>query len=351
MKTDNKSITMIQDHAPNISIVVPIFNEAHCIEGVLIQLLAQSYDPECIEILVIDGQSTDGTQDLVQKYADRYPNVHLFENPHRLSSAARNIGIRHASGDVVLIIDGHCELENDHLLTNVAEAFETSGADCVGRPQPQDIRAATALQRAISAARSSWLGHHPDSFIYSDKAQFVPAASVAVAYRRDVFEKVGYFDENFDACEDYEFNIRCDKAGLKCYFTPNAAVSYQPRASLCELFKQLFRYGRGRIRMMRKHPETFSSRTLLPALMVAGIVPGLMLAGFSSTMAIAWFVAVGVYLAVIGIASAQLAVRHADLPLAAWLPIVFPTIHFGAGTGLLLEAVRSCRRQDAPASH
>ncbi len=202
---------------------MPILNEARCIEATLSQLLAQSYDPEYFEILVVDGQSTDGTQEIVQKIVDRYPNVQLLENPRRLSSAARNIGIRHASGDVVLVVDGHCEIENDHLLANVAEAFETSGADCIGRPQPQDIRTATPLQRAIAAARSSWLGHHPDSFIYSNKAQFVPAASVAVAYRIDVFEKVGYFDENFDACEDYEFNTRCDKAGLKCYFAPKAA--------------------------------------------------------------------------------------------------------------------------------
>ena len=144
--------------------MVPILNEAGCIEGTLNQLLAQSYDPACFEILVVDGQSSDGTQELVRKFADRYPNVQLLDNPRRLSSAARNIGIRHAAGDIVLVVDGHCEIENDHLLANVAEAFATSGADCVGRPQPLDIRAASPLQRAIAAARSSRLGHHPDSF-------------------------------------------------------------------------------------------------------------------------------------------------------------------------------------------
>ncbi len=320
--------------------MVPILNEAKFIEGTLTQLLKQSYAPECFEILVVDGQSSDGTQELVRKFADRYPNVHLLDNPRRLSSAARNIGVRHASGDVVLVVDGHCELEDDRLLANVADAFETSGADCVGRPQPLDIRAATPLQRAIAAARSSWLGHHPDSFIYSDQAQFVPAASVAVAYRREVFEKVGCFDEQFDACEDYEFNTRCDKAGLRCYFTPTAAICYQPRATLRGLFKQLFRYGLGRVRLIRKHPETFAVRTLLPALLVAGTVLGLLLGGFSSTIAAAWLIAVGIYVAVIGAVSVQVATRHRDLPLVVWLPVVFPIIHFAAGTGLLIEGLR-----------
>ena len=85
-------------------------------------------------------------------------------------------------------------------------------------------------------ARSSWLGHHPDSFIYSKEERFVPAISVAVAYRRDVFDKVGFFDENFDACEDVELNHRIDKNRLKCYFTPSITVQYCPRKSLGGLF-------------------------------------------------------------------------------------------------------------------
>lgn len=314
------------------------------------QLLTQSYDPACFEILVVDGQSTDGTQELVRKLADSYPNVQLLDNPHRLSSAARNIGIRHASGDILLIVDGHCELQDDRLLANVAEAFKTSDADCVGRPQPLEMRAATCLQRAIAAARSSWLGHHPDSFIYSDQAQFVPAASVAVAYRRSVFDQVGYFDESFDACEDYEFNTRCDKAGLRCYFAPKAAVSYQPRSALRGLFKQLFRYGRGRIRLMRKHPETFSLRTLLPALLVAGTLLGLLLAPFSTTLAVIWLAALAFYATVVLAVSLQVAIRHRDLPTAAWLPLVFPTIHFASGMGLLCEFLSPCRRQKGTAS-
>ena len=317
--------------------MVPILNEFECIESTLSQLLTQSYGPECFEILVVDGQSSDGTQELVRKFADRYPNVHLLDNPRRLSSTARNIGIRHASGDVVLVVDGHCELEDDRLLANVADAFETSRADCVGRPQPLDIRAATPLQRAIAAARSSWLGHHPDSFIYSDQAQFVPAASVAVAYRRSVFEKVGYFDEHFDACEDYEFNTRCDKAGLQCYFSPNIAIKYFPRNTLLSLFHQMVRYGRGRARLMRKHPSQVSLGTVIPAAFVLGLIVGLPLSTFSTWLAGVYFATILLYLTMVTLCSIQIS-RHAGrLTMFPWLPLVFGTIHVASGAGILIE--------------
>ena len=167
-----------------ISAIVPVRNEARFIERTLTQLLAQDYDPERFEVLVVDGQSTDGTPEVVARFAAQHENVRLFANPRRLSSAARNIGIRNARGDAVLIVDGHCELDDRHYLTRLADAFQRSGADCIGRPQPLDVSGASRLQRAISAARSSWLGHHSDSYIYSSAAGFVPAKSVAVAYRR-----------------------------------------------------------------------------------------------------------------------------------------------------------------------
>src|SRR5262249_16530671 len=150
-----------------------------------------------------------------------------------------------------------------------------------GRPQPLEVAGATPVQRAIAAARSSRLGHHPDSFIYSAAERFVPPQSVAVAYRRSVFETVGLFDERFDACEDVEFTPRVARAGLKCFFPPLAKVHYHPRGSLPGLFRQMVRYGRGRVRLLRKHPETFRLPGFLPALFLAGVAAGLALAGLS----------------------------------------------------------------------
>ena len=94
-----------------------------------------------------------------------------------------------------------------------------------------------------------------------------------MAYRRTVFDRVGEFDERFDACEDVELNHRIDRAGLRCFFTPAVRVLYFPRSSLRGLFHQMARYGRGRVRLLRKHPETFSPGGFIPAAWLAGLAP------------------------------------------------------------------------------
>jgi succinoglycan biosynthesis protein ExoA len=244
----------------------------------------------------------------------------------------------------MVIVDGHCEIDDERFLHNVAAAFESSGADCLGRPQPLDASQATPLQRAIAAARSSRLGHHPDSFIYSQEARFVPAGSVAVAYRRSVFEQVGYFDETFDACEDYEFNHRVDKAGLRCYFTPDVAVKYVPRGTLRKLFCQLFRYGRGRVRLLRKYPGTFSLGTVLPAVWVLGLVGGMLLSMFSASLASVYLGALSFYGLAVLASTLSIVLRERNLRLAPWLPPVFFIIHTAAGMGLLAELFARSRK-------
>jgi succinoglycan biosynthesis protein ExoA len=160
---------------------------------------------------------------------------------------------------------------------------------------------------------------------------------VAVAYRRDVFEKVGFFDERFDACEDYEFNHRVDNAGLTCYFTPDVAVNYQPRGTLVGLFRQLARYGRGRVRLWRKHPDTLTWKSLAPGMLVAGWLIGPALPLVSWPLAVCWPVCALLYLAIVLFCSAQIAVRNRSLSSLLLTPLVFVAIHFGAGSGILCE--------------
>jgi succinoglycan biosynthesis protein ExoA len=250
----------------------------------------------------------------------------------------------------VLIVDGHCELENRALLRNVSKAFRSSGADCLGRPQPLDISAATPMQQAIALARSSRLGHHPDSLIYCDREQFAPAHSVAVAYRREVFEKVGYFDESFDACEDVELNHRIDEAGLKCFFSPSIRVQYHPRSNLSGLFKQLARYGRGRGRLLRKHPETFSPGSFAPALFWLGVLFGWIGGFFWPALWIVYFGVLGLYLGAIIAQAASIAFRERKHRLLGLLPPILIVIHLASAMGLLCELLsvfRLLRRSSA----
>lgn len=333
------------DTLPYISVVVPVRNEARFIARTIEQLVGQDYPRDRFEVLIVDGRSTDATRAIIQSLASVHSNLALLDNPKQLSGAARNIGVRNARGELIVIVDGHCELEGREFLLNVADAFRWSGADCLGRPQPLDVSDASTLQKAIAAARASWLGHHPDSFIYSTQERFVPAKSVAVAYRRTVFDRVGEFDERFDACEDVELNHRIDKAGLPCFFAPKAAVRYFPRSSLPRLFHQMTRYGRGRSRLLRKHPETFSLGGFVPAAWLAGLV-------FGPLMAFAWpplwwiyGSVLTLYLTVVMLTSTAVAVRRSEARLLVWLPLVFLTVHLGSGWGVISELLARDRQR------
>jgi succinoglycan biosynthesis protein ExoA len=331
--------------ALSISVIVPVRDEGRHIQSTLCQLLSQEHDANKLEILVIDGGSTDDTAAKVREIAENHPCVRLLHNPKRLSSAARNLGIQFARGDLIVIVDGHCELEGSRMLANLSSAFERSGAACVGRPQPLDISGATPMQQAIALARASRLGHHPDSFIYANRERFVPAHSVAVAYRRAVFERLGGFDERFDACEDVEFNHRADKAGLTCFFTPSVQVHYHPRAKLRGLFRQLVRYGRGRVRLLKKHPDTFSLGSFLPAGYWIGVLSGWLGGWFWSPLWLLYFAAVGLYAGVVLAESLAISITSRKLYLVPLLPLVFLVIHLACATGVLLELFSGSGRQ------
>src|SRR5437660_3724488 len=140
---------------PFISVIVPVRNEEAFIEATLRQLVTQDYDADKFEILVADGRSTDRTRAIVAALQAHFPQVTLLDNPGRLSSAGRNVAVEASRGDLIVLIDGHCELDNPRYLADIAGAFARSGADCLGRPQPLDVAGATPLQRAIAVARSS----------------------------------------------------------------------------------------------------------------------------------------------------------------------------------------------------
>jgi succinoglycan biosynthesis protein ExoA len=332
----------------SVSVIVPVRNEERNIAQTLGDLLALDKEGIDYEILVVDGDSTDATRDVVRSLMADHPELKLLRNPRRLSSAARNVGIAYARGEFVVIVDGHCRVTNRAYLHDLVDGFVRSGADSLGRPQPLDVPGATVFQRAIAAARSSWLGHHPASHIYSSGERLVRPQSVAVAYRRSVFTTVGLFDESFDACEDVEFNHRLDRKGLTCFFTPKIGVSYHPRSSLRGLFQQMVRYGRGRARLLRKHPETLSLSCLVPMAFVAGLVLGPIAAWYSSWCAAALAATLLIYFGLIAVAAVGAARRAADLGVIPWFFLVFPTIHVGAGCGLLGEWIHGHILRRAP---
>ncbi len=333
------------ENLPCISVVMPVRNEEKHLGAVLDALLAQDYPRDYFEILVADGESDDGTAALVEERAERSPvPLRLLPNPRRRSSAGRNIGVRASAGEVVMFLDGHCHVPSRNLLRDTAALLETTQADCLCRPQPLDAPGNSWSQRLVAEVRATWIGHGRDSRIYDMESEaFINPASSGAIYRARVFEKIGMYDERFDACEDVEFNHRVWRAGMLAYSSPKLAVHYQPRGTVWRLFRQMLRYGRGRFRLIRKHTAAASASQFVPAgflvFMTAGLIAGIRSPGvFWVTLAVAAAYALALLTVSVGLA-AKLGARA----LAAG-PLVIATIHLGLGAGFILEAALSLWR-------
>jgi glycosyltransferase involved in cell wall biosynthesis len=251
---------------PFLSIVLPVRNEKEHLGAVLEQLRSQDYPHDRFEILVANGKSVDGTGEVVESFGKNTSiSVRLIQNPKQLSSAGRNVGTYAARGEYIFYLDGHCVIPNKSMLRDAITLFEKTGADCLCRPQPLTIEGNAHLQKVIAHSRATAFGHGRDSTIYNMEYEGpINPTSAGALYRRSVFAKVGFYDENFDACEDVEFNYRVFQSGLKSWISPRLAVFYHPRNSLVSLWKQMVRYGRGRYRFITKHPDAITIGQLIP---------------------------------------------------------------------------------------
>jgi succinoglycan biosynthesis protein ExoA len=323
------------EELPFISIVMPVRNEELYIEQTLAQLSSQEYPRPKLEVIVVDGESSDGTKAVVERFKRRFGDLSLQieNNPRRLSSAARNIGVKVAKGEYVLIVDGHVQIPSSHLLADAAAIVLRTGAKVLGRPQRLSPTGIDKTQRMISAVRGSRLGHAADSYIYSDAEGWAPPSSIAVMYARSIFEEYGGFDERFDAAEDFEFNCRIENAGLKCYTSPKLEVFYYPRKTLGSLAKQMVRYGMGRARLMRKQRKLDSLTTIAPAsaLVIGGML--LLLAPFSTIASALVALCAVAYITLVTAEYARSAALR-EHPFAL-VVATFLIVHGGLGWGFL----------------
>ena len=288
-----------------------------------------------------DGRSTDNTSDIVKRTAEKSSvRILLIDNPGVRSSAGRNCGIRAALGEYIVFIDGHTRLPSRTLLTDTVKIFSESGAACLCRPQPLMATPGNPWQQEIAAVRATPLGHGRGSLIYDmTHCGFVDPASSGASYNAWVFDRVGLYDESFDACEDVELNVRVAKAGLRAYTDPRLAVFYEARSNLNTFAKQLVRYGRGRVKLARKHPDTFGLETAAPL----GVLTSVFLAVIAVVVptrwnAVRWLLASPffLYLAVVLLSTLQLARKRGAVSLLT-APAIYFCLHLSLAWGMLRE--------------
>ncbi|HVN86438.1 MAG TPA: glycosyltransferase family 2 protein [Candidatus Binatia bacterium] len=327
---------------PFVSVMIPMRNEATSISRCLDSVLAQDYPADRFEVLVVDGTSTDGSDVLIARYAERDPRVHLLRNPHRIVPSALNIAIRAARGDVIMRVDGHTRIAPDYMRTGV-DALRRTGADNVGGP----MRAVGGgvIGDAIALATSSRFGI--GSYFHYGREEAEADTVYMGMFSRHAFERVGLFDEEMVRNQDDEFNYRLRKAGGRIVLTPAMRSSYQNRQSLTALAKQYAQYGFWKVRVLQKHPAQMSARHFVPPALVHGLLLPLCAAPWLPALLLVTLAQVVIYLLAVSVVSARIARRErGDL----FVPLVatFATLHLSWGSGFAAGMVRFASRWLTP---
>lgn len=319
-----------------LSIVIPVRNEEKYIAQTLSQLMMQDYSSKYYEIIVVDGCSNDRTTDIVKYFSKQNANLNitLLHNEKKLSSAARNIGVKQAKGEYIVFLDGHVYIDNTSLLSQITELAIQKQAVVLGRPQPLTPPDISSMELAIGLARSSRLAHSQESYIYSDSNCWVSPISVGTIYHNTLFERIGYFDERFDAAEDLEFNYRLEKLGINCYFSNKLKVNYYPRSSFSALFKQMVRYGLGRFRFISKHPERFTIETITPAFFLLTLLVSSMLGMFHPVFFKIMLAIASLYLITLSFEGIKINRKH-NTRFYFLIPMIICHVHIGLGIGFI----------------
>src|SRR5262245_21435840 len=226
---------------PLVTVAMPCLDEKGFIEDCLRSVQAQTYPRDSIEILVADGGSTDGTREILERLAMEDARIRVLDNPQRIQSAGLNHAIRAARGSVIARMDVHADYAADYL-EKCVEVLERTGADNVGGAAR--CRAKGRVQRAVAAALQSPLGFGGASFRNADAEGYVDTIFPG-AFRSEVFDRVGLFDEGARVNEDAEINQRIVQAGGRIYQSRDIECYYYPRDSLAGLASQYYRYGQG----------------------------------------------------------------------------------------------------------
>ncbi|MDT0353500.1 glycosyltransferase family 2 protein [Pseudonocardia charpentierae] len=231
-----------------VSVLMVVRNEQDRIRDAIASVLGQSHS--ALELLVIDGGSTDRTEQIVNELAERDDRVILLQNPRQIIPSGLNVGLAKAGGSYVARLDGHSRWDPQYL--------ETALADLERRPDLGGVGgkrfgvAAGPTGRAIAAALSSPLGVGNSVYHYGREQQETDHVTAGV-YRADAAHGNGGWDEDLPVNEDVDFDFRLRRAGFTLLYDPRMLTEWQVRESIGDFFFQYRRYGRGKAAMVRKN--------------------------------------------------------------------------------------------------
>lgn len=319
--------------AIEVSIIIPCCNEERYIGKCLDSIINNDYSKDSLEVLVLDGMSEDRTRAIVEHYADSYPFIRLIDNPRRIVPSAMNIGIKQSQGAIMLRMDAHSTYRKDYI-SNCVKNLSELDADNVGGVWVTVPGKDSMVAKSISLALSHPFGVGNAHFrIGLKEAQIVDTVPFG-CYRKNVFERIGLYNEHLVRNQDIELNLRLRKAGGKIFLSPDIVSYYYARSTLSALARNNFRNGYWVIYSTRFADLPFSARHLVPLAFVSAMIGSLGLSILFNPVIYLFLAVAGSHTAANLVFSFRTA-RGKELSLFPFLVPTFLLLHLSYGLGSL----------------
>ena len=316
----------------NISIICPTLNEEKYIVACIDSLEQQDIEKAEIEVIFVDGFSTDRTRDIIKAHQKYHNWMKLIDNPKRIVPCAMNIGIKNAKGNIIIRIDAHATFPANYI-SELVRNLKSLNADNVGAlietlPVNESIEA-----KSIATALSSSFGMGNSYFRVGAKKIMEVDTVPFGCFRREVFDKIGLYDEELIRNQDDELNARIIKNGGKIFLLPHLVIKYVARDSIKKTRKMFYQYGLYKPLVNKKLGSPATIRQFFPLLFVLGIFFGFILSFIHPVFIYIYVSTLLVYL----MCAIYFGMKDSkDRKEIFYLPYVYANIHTAYGWGYLV---------------
>jgi len=319
-----------QTKNPSVSIIIPVRNEEANIQRILEQVFNQDYPPHCIEVIVVDGQSTDRTAEIASSFSISNRTPVVMRLSERGRAQGLNRGILAAKGEVIVRIDARTFISGDYI-SRCVETLIRTRADNVGgiqRPIMESRR-----QDAIGIAMCHPFGVGNAQFLLGHSSGFVDSVYLG-CFRREIFNKVGLFDEQAVVIsEDSDMNQRIRAAGGSVYLNTEIEACFYPRETFGGFWSLYYRYGGARAGNLMKHRSLTSWRQAVPPVFLLTVVSSVVLTLFDYRFVYLSVMILAAYALASILISTAIAIKNRKLVLIPLLMCAFSCMHFGWALG------------------
>ena len=321
---------------PLVSAIVLCRNEEKFIGKCLDSIIANDYPKEKLEILVVDGMSEDKTREIVEEYRKEHPFIRLINNPKKLTPFAFNDGIRNSNGELVMIMSAHATYGTDYIRKCASASLKYNADNVVGiwKILPRNN---TLVSKAIVSALSASFGVGNAKYRTGSckQPEWVDTGAYG-CYKKDVFKKIGLFNEKLIHSQDMEFNLRLKRAEGKTLLLPDAIVFYYARTDFKSSCKYNFRNGAWAV-LPFKYTTIMpvSIRHLVPFAFVLSLITTGMLSLFLPIFFWLFLFIIGSYFLCNIYSSAKIVIKKKDIRYFFMMPMIFGSMHITYGLGSL----------------